>query len=79
MDRSTGLEIMAGLRPMASMCRHDYFFPLTRLNVGDTDLSDDIVTVQVNAVPVHAPLQPAKVLRDPGVAVSVTLVFAASE
>jgi hypothetical protein len=44
------------------------------LNVAVTDSAADTVTLQV-VVPVHAPLQPAKVLLVPGVSVNVTWVF----
>jgi hypothetical protein len=42
-------------------------------NVAETDCAEFIVTVQL-AVPVQAPLQPAKVLPAPGCALRVTTV-----
>ena len=42
------------------------------LNVAVTDLDVSIVTVQVLAVPEHAPDQPSNVAPESGVAVSVT-------
>jgi hypothetical protein len=51
-----------------------YLLPVVLLNDAETLLSEDMVTVQVSAVPEHAPLQPANVYLLAGAAFSVTVV-----
>jgi hypothetical protein len=48
--------------------------PPLLLNVAFTVVSAFTVSVQEVVVPLQAPLQPAKLVRDPGVAVRVTVV-----
>ena len=69
--RPTGDDTMLPL-PVPRFVSERTKFVTAGLNVACTFCDWFIVTVQVRAVPVHAPAQPAKTKPGAGVAVSVT-------